>query len=130
MRADTDCFADSMSEAFVTSRLSVLIPIAERSLSTSLLRAVAMTWSPGDVFRYQLLLFLSCPAASTVKLYWRIGVPFEWNSLANACPMPPGEHLQVVSTVSCGTELSACSNIPCNQHSSLGYCSSHDVLSL
>ena len=43
MRADTDCFADSMSEAFVTSRLSVLIPIAERSLSTSLLRAVAMT---------------------------------------------------------------------------------------
>jgi hypothetical protein len=20
--------------------------------------------------------------------------PFEWNSLASACPMPPGEHLQ------------------------------------
>jgi hypothetical protein len=91
VKTSTSFLAFSISSMSVTSKLIVLMPIPSRSLRISLFRAVAMTWSPATP-RHQPLLSsttLSCQQA----ILWIIGVPFEWNSFASACPMPPGEHL-------------------------------------
>jgi hypothetical protein len=72
----------------VTSRLKVLMPIPSRSLSTSLFRAVAMTWSPAAPRNQPLI-----PSTNWQAVSVRFEIPFEWNSFANECPMPPGEHL-------------------------------------
>jgi hypothetical protein len=92
VNTSTAFLAFSTSSQFVTSRLSVLMPIASRSFNTFLFRAVAMTWSPANT-RYQHPVSRTMVCQQPAMLL-RNNLPFEWNSLASACPMPPSEHLQ------------------------------------